>query len=226
MPGAGAPAIGSNAMNEQPTSSEGGEAQPLPPPSPLRDSVSNATQRIHAIIDAAEKAASGIIEDAEAQARRYLEESRRRGERLAEERAREISEVTDSLIERAESVKRQADALIAALGAARHQLEERPREDPASMPASGDSPPEGAQRTPAPHLKPVEPLAAPRGEAPGPEPAASGAVAGEPTAGARLLATQMAVAGSSRPEIENRLRSEFGIEDAGPMLDAILGPKP
>jgi hypothetical protein len=33
----------------------------------------------------------------------------------------------------------------------------------------------------------------------------------------------MAVAGSSRPEIESRLRSEFGIDDAGPMLDAILG---
>jgi hypothetical protein len=217
MPGAVAPAVGIEGMNEQPTSSEGGEAQPLQPPSPLRDSVSNATQRIHAIIDAAEKAAAGIIEDAEAQAQRYLEESRRRSERLAEERAREIAEVTDSLVERAESVKRQADELIAALGSARRQLEERAPDELASTPAPAGSSPAGTQRAPAPHLKSVEPVAAP---------GAAGAVPGEPTAGARLLATQMAVAGSSRPEIENRLRSEFGIEDAGPMLDAILGPQP
>jgi vacuolar-type H+-ATPase subunit H len=44
-------------------------------------------------------------------------------------------------------------------------------------------------------------------------------------AGARLLATQMAVSGSSREEIEARLRSGFEIADAGPILDAILGPE-
>jgi len=42
--------------------------------------------------------------------------------------------------------------------------------------------------------------------------------------GARLLAAQMAVAGSSRKEIEVRLRDEFGIQDATPILDGILGP--
>jgi vacuolar-type H+-ATPase subunit H len=44
-------------------------------------------------------------------------------------------------------------------------------------------------------------------------------------AGARLLATQMAVSGSSREEIEARLRSGFSIADARPILDAILGPE-
>jgi vacuolar-type H+-ATPase subunit H len=44
-------------------------------------------------------------------------------------------------------------------------------------------------------------------------------------AGARLLATQMAVSGSSREEIEARLRSGFSIVDARPILDAILGPE-
>ena len=44
-------------------------------------------------------------------------------------------------------------------------------------------------------------------------------------AGARLLATQMAVSGSSRAEIEARLRSGFAIEDTAPILDAILGPE-
>jgi vacuolar-type H+-ATPase subunit H len=44
-------------------------------------------------------------------------------------------------------------------------------------------------------------------------------------AGARLLATQMAVSGSSREEIESRLRNGFEIEDTAAILDAILGPE-
>jgi hypothetical protein len=45
------------------------------------------------------------------------------------------------------------------------------------------------------------------------------------SAAARLLATQMAVSGSSRMEIEMRLRSGFEIEDTSEILDAILGPE-
>lgn len=44
-------------------------------------------------------------------------------------------------------------------------------------------------------------------------------------AGARLLATQMAVSGSSRAEIESRLRNGFKIADTRAILDAILGPE-
>jgi hypothetical protein len=43
------------------------------------------------------------------------------------------------------------------------------------------------------------------------------------SAAARLLATQMAVSGSSRVEIETRLRDGFEIEDTNEILDAILG---
>lgn len=45
------------------------------------------------------------------------------------------------------------------------------------------------------------------------------------SAGARLLATQMAVSGADRAEIEARLRSGFEIEDTKGILDAILGPE-
>jgi cell division septum initiation protein DivIVA len=45
------------------------------------------------------------------------------------------------------------------------------------------------------------------------------------SAGARLLATQMAVSGAERHEIEARLRSGFDIDDASEILDAILGPE-
>jgi hypothetical protein len=45
------------------------------------------------------------------------------------------------------------------------------------------------------------------------------------SAGARLLATQMAVSGSSREEIAERLRRGFDIADTNEILDAILGPE-
>jgi vacuolar-type H+-ATPase subunit H len=45
------------------------------------------------------------------------------------------------------------------------------------------------------------------------------------SAAARLLATQMAVSGASRKEIEMRLRNGFDIEDTSEILDAILGPE-
>ena len=75
-----------------------------------------------------------------------------------------------------------------------------------------DSPASAAER-PERRLRPVEEL--------GSEPDPS--LHRPDSTGARLLATQMAVSGSSREEIETRLRSGFEIEDASEILDAILG---
>ncbi len=80
------------------------------------------------------------------------------------------------------------------------------------------------------HLKPVEPVELATdtarhdvepegGEAAPREARRSG------SAGARLLATQMAVSGAERREIEARLRDGFEIEDTSEILDAILGPE-
>jgi vacuolar-type H+-ATPase subunit H len=69
------------------------------------------------------------------------------------------------------------------------------------------------------HLKPVESAAATDGQAEPLAPRRSG------SAGARLLATQMAVSGAERKEIEARLQSGFEIEDTSEILDAILGPE-
>ncbi len=44
--------------------------------------------------------------------------------------------------------------------------------------------------------------------------------------GVRLAATQMAVAGSSRSEIERCLRIQFGVRDADTALDEIFGTRP
>jgi vacuolar-type H+-ATPase subunit H len=69
----------------------------------------------------------------------------------------------------------------------------------------------------------TEPPSATPGRLESPEPEFEPTANGTP-AGARLLATQMAVSGSSREEIEQRLRSGFQIADATSILDAILGP--
>jgi hypothetical protein len=76
-------------------------------------------------------------------------------------------------------------------------------------------PPAAPERPEPPRLRSVEGM----GGDDGPVGRRSG------SAGARLLATQMAVSGARREEIEARLRSGFEIEDTDEILDAILGPK-
>jgi hypothetical protein len=137
-------------------------------PTEPRALTSSTAERLAAIVEAAEQAASKVIDDAEEQARRQLGEASARADRIVAERLRDL-----------------ADEL-----------------DPPLAPRR-----EG-------HLRPVEPEAEPA--LPGPR---------STSAGARLLATQMAVSGSSREEIEQRLRSGFDIEDTSEILDAILGPE-
>jgi hypothetical protein len=86
--------------------------------------------------------------------------------------------------------------------------------------------PEKESSRPAPHLKPVE--SPPEDVEDAEEAKARDELHGRrraSSAGARLLATQMAVSGASRTEIEERLRSDFDIEDTDGILDAILGPE-
>jgi vacuolar-type H+-ATPase subunit H len=78
-------------------------------------------------------------------------------------------------------------------------------------------PPEREERRTG-HLKPVEAAS----ETDSDEPRAQNRSG---SAGARLLATQMAVSGAGRREIEARLRNGFDIEDTSEILDAILGPE-
>ena len=94
---------------------------------------------------------------------------------------------------------------------------------PAEKPAASEAPPAAApaqESTPPQESTPAQESTPP----PPPQPDTQPGTGASPSDGARLLAAQMAVAGSSREEIETRLREEFGIEDAGPILDGILGP--
>ncbi len=105
---------------------------------------------------------------------------------------------------------------------------ERPDLQAVDPPAAPEPTPQEppAQTPPAQAAPPAQQAPPAQGTAPAAPPPPSGGQRGgaTPSDGARLLAAQMAVAGSSRDEIETRLRDEFGIQDAGPILDGILGP--
>jgi hypothetical protein len=175
-------------------------------PQPLATSTA---ERIGAIVEAAERAAVAVIDDAEKQAQRHLDEAQAEADRHVEERVASLDTLTESLVAQAESVKAEAQELVAKLEEAKRRL------------AAGEEPVAEAEQDAGParasHLSAVEPVAEAGSEDGRPE-------RGTP-AGARLLATQMAVSGSSREEIEARLRNGFDIEDTAPILDAILGPE-
>lgn len=176
------------------------------PPQPLATSTA---ERIGAIVEAAERAAVAVIDDAEKQAQRHLDEAQAEADRLVEDRLASLTTLTDSLVAQAESIKGEAQQLVA-------QLEEAKSRLAAGEEIAAEA--EEAEPSRPSHLSAVAPAEE-----------AGGLDAGAPErgtpAGARLLATQMAVSGSSREEIEARLRNGFDLEDTAPILDAILGPE-
>ena len=172
----------------------------------------DTAERLEAIVEAAERAAQGVIDDAEAQARRYLAQARVEADRTAEGRVDELSGLIETLIGQAVALRQEAERLQATLEAARERID--------SGAAASEGEPAQVEVVAAPRLRAVDAPDAP------PE-AVSEPVVGRPSdpAGARLLATQLAVSGSSREEIAERLRNGFKIEDTDAILNAILGPE-
>jgi hypothetical protein len=167
-------------------------------------------ERLEAIVEAAERAAESVIDDAEAQARRYLSQARAESEQAAQGRTAELADLVDSLLGQAVALRQEAERLQASLEAAQAQLGGAP-----AAPAPADEAVVEAAPPEKPRLRAVD--GAPKPESPADQSRAD-------ATGARLLATQMAVSGSSREEIEGRLRTRFQIEDTNAILDAILGP--
>lgn len=175
-----------------------------------RDLQTDTAERLEAIVEAAERAAEGVIDDAEAQARRYLAQARSDADRLAVDRTEELSDLIASLLGQAITLREEAERLQVTLENASARLAGHEVERPAPAPIEREPEPE------APRLRAVDADAAPAVEA---------EVGRANAAGARLLATQMAVSGNSREEIAQRLRNGFEIEDTDAILDAILGPE-
>ena len=184
-------------------------------PDERRGLEASTAERLAEIVAGAEKAAKQVIDDAEAQAHRQLSDADAEAGRIVAERLGRVGEVADRLAAGAEAIRRGADELIAEL-----------RRAQAELGIDADDGSDSIQRRS--HLTAVTPEADQPADDGGAEPPALG-LAGPgvngSAAGARLLATQMAVSGSSREEIDQRLRNGFEIEDTAPILDAILGPE-
>jgi vacuolar-type H+-ATPase subunit H len=192
--------------------------------------------RLAEIVAAAEQAAKGVIDEAEAEARERLADASEEADRIVAERLDRLAGLTEQLDLQAEALKRGAEALRAALAEARAEFGgaestggSRRMSDPAPRPEPEPDRPVGPALSivGATDLESAAPFNGSRDLEPEPEPELEPDFepkANGTPAGARLLATQMAVSGSSREEIEQRLRSGFQIADATSILDAILGP--
>jgi hypothetical protein len=173
--------------------------------SKLKTSITEASRKIESIIDDAERAAAEIRADARV-------EAEREAQRALTESSVQLASVVDPLAERVETLRVEAAALVHEIEAASKKLVElTQRSEESSTSGPNTSSTDGNS-----------------GPAPVAYPGASSGTAASPASDAPeeavLRATQMAVAGSSRSEIEETLRSEFGLADAGSVVDDILGP--
>ncbi len=116
-----------------------------------------------------------------------------------------VVRLLESLRERAQRLDDQARGLADALERAVGKLEVRasPPAKPSRRRASSKPP-----ATPVTRASEAESFSEPASE------------------GVRLLALQMAVAGSDRGEVEARLRTEFEVDDTAAVLDEIFGSVP
>lgn len=215
-----------------------------------REIEDSTAARLAEIVGAAEKAAKQVIDEAEEEARSRLIDAREEADRIVADRLAGLAGLTDEIAAQAEALRRQSETLQRALAEAKAELggagspdgsassgrrasdrEDEPEADPETRWPVGPSltvvgPP--LEKDSEPDEKPaVEPERNGRASrAADDEPGFNGAPTESATpAGARLLATQMAVSGSSRLEIEERLRTGFAIKDTRAILDAILGPE-
>jgi len=171
----------------------------------LGAAVANAGERVQDILDTAERVAAQIQADAEAAAARHLEKRRLEADQIVERRIDDLAELTRGLKGRLEAVQQVSLALLAELETATARMVRVPTGDRDSALGTMHS-------VPHDRSAPLEPIAYP------------GTARRDHTRQQGVLrATQMAVAGTDRSEIEQMLRTEFDIEDADSVVDKLYG---
>jgi hypothetical protein len=190
------------------------------------------TAPVQQIVDAADRAAAAMRQQAAAA----------READSGEGQTSPQADLTEALLARTQDLRAQADSLAALLERASGQLSATSASEtqvadapaPAAQEASPPTPPGPEPVSVTDRPAPVAPATVrPPGSSPGgrfvPRGRTERTEANKPTLpnsstqGIRLLATQMAVAGSTRDEVEHRLESEFGISDADDILDDVMG---
>jgi hypothetical protein len=174
---------------------------------------------VAALLDAASSGIGEVVDAAEravAQMRAYDDEA---GADTRINRERLVKELVGSVLERTESLRAEAGKLAEILERAGSRLEQT-GERPAPDPAAGSE--RSGETEPALDVaNPSIPFTG-RRELPERRVVTDADAGGPPAEGVRLLATQMAVAGSDRAEVENRLARDFGVRDAGHLLDELF----
>jgi len=168
-------------------------------PRRIGDVVANVGNRVQEILDSAERVAGEIRSEAEAEAKRYLDERRREADLAVADRLREFTDLSQSMAQRVESLQREAALLTEALDEARRSFD-------ADLAASAN---EAADTPIRQELRPTEDPEAVSDPVPVPDQAI-------------LRATQMAVAGTDRAQIEIMLRTDFGIDDPAAVVNRML----
>lgn len=190
-----------------------------------REIEDSTAARLAEIVAAAEKSAQQVIDEAEEEARSRIVDAREEADRIVADRLAGLAELTDEIAAQADALRRQSEALQRALAEAKAELGGAEALGGAAAPIGRRATDRDVDLEPEPDArKPAGPALTVVGAVEAAEPGAGSREANGP-AGARLLATQMAVSGSSRAEIEERLRNGFAIKDTGAILDAILGPE-
>jgi hypothetical protein len=142
--------------------------------------------------------------------------------------------IAEALVDRTEQIRRDCERLTGLMqrateGVARQSGTTPPPAPPPVTrelrPVESDTTPEPAEIAPSQELPGADQSVEPEADEVPPvyvdQPGR--AAAGGSSEGVRLIATQMAIAGSSRAEIERRLRIQFGVLDAEKALDDIFG---
>lgn len=189
-----------------------------------RAEILSPSRRAAMVVEAVERAAEGIIDEAENEARRYVEDARKRADDIAATRTREAFELVEALTVCAERLRTEMDGLIDVLGDTRSRLAGALDGEP-----SKDSQPQrGAEVSARRGLRGLRPVFGSQTEdsaSEGEEDRDVGPVDSTRFAGARLLATQMAMAGTPREKVQACLEVNLSPDEVSPILEAVFGPE-
>jgi len=224
--------------------------RPSTAPSSGEQSVgSEAGRQVRALLDSAEQVAAALREgaerdaavhreeadtrlrEAEIESQRIIDAARRQADSLLAERRRLLEDLSDAIaaragsllepLDRAAAARRELDDVLRALADAADRLAK-------SEPAGTDSHASVGDRGRAEPSREPDPAArASRGEddggraSPDAAPGADSPV--DDSGGARLVAAQMAAAGSSRGEVAGHLQRTFELADLHTILDDVFG---
>jgi len=173
---------------------------------PAASLAAGTSEQVRLILEAAEQGAADLREDAGRQAQAHVARVEEAAEGMLgklEELQAELSALLDGLRSGGERLSQGLAALHAKVG----DVDPMPSAEPAPEPE------DFAAAAPEPEPKP-EP-------APGPEQALAPAGNGADEAGARIIALNMALGGSSREETAAYLAENFSLPDPGALLDDV-----